>query len=159
MPELNQVVIYTDGSCIGNPGPGGFGVVLLQGDRRKELSGGYRMTTNNRMEILAVIIGLKSLNEPSRTTVYSDSQYVVNTVQKGWAERWEANGWFRNKKERALNADLWAVLLDLCRVHEVELRWLRGHAGHVENERCDRLAVAAATGVNLKVDTVYESLA
>ncbi|MQF70115.1 ribonuclease HI [SAR202 cluster bacterium AD-804-J14_MRT_500m] len=155
---MKQVVIYTDGSCIGNPGPGGFGVVLLQAGSRKELSGGYRMTTNNRMEILAVIAGLRSLDEPSRTTVYSDSQYVVNTIEKGWAKRWKANGWFRNKKERAVNPDLWDALLDLCQTHEVKFSWLRGHSGHVENERCDRLAVAAATGANLEVDVAYESL-
>ena len=116
------------------------------------------MTTNNRMEILAVIAGLRSLDEPSRTTVYSDSQYVVNTIEKGWAKRWKANGWFRNKKERAVNPDLWDALLDLCQTYEVKFSWARGHSGHVENERCDRLAVAAATGANLKVDVAYESL-
>ncbi len=158
MTDLKPITMYTDGSCIGNPGPGGYGVVLLHSGRRTELSGGYRKTTNNRMEILAAIKGLQELKEPCRATVYSDSQYVVNTIQKGWAVRWRENGWLRNKKERAINPDLWSLLLDLCETHKVEFRWLRGHSGNLENERCDRLAVNAALGKNLEIDSAYENL-
>jgi ribonuclease HI len=153
---MKKVTIYTDGGCINNPGPGGFGVVLRYDSHRKELSGGYRRTTNNRMEILAAIAGLEALREPCRVTLYSDSQYLVNAIEKGWAERWQANGWMRNKKEKAINPDLWERLLDLCRTHTVKFEWLRGHAGHSENERCDELATAAARGSNLAIDEGYE---
>ena len=151
----DTVVIYTDGACIGNPGPGGYGAVLLQGERRREISGGFRLTTNNRMEIMAVVAALEALNKPSQVQVYSDSQYVVNAMSKGWAARWKANGWRRNKREMAINPDLWERLLGLCQTHEVEFRWLRGHSGVRENERCDRLAVAAARQANLPSDTGY----
>ncbi len=151
----DTVVIYTDGACIGNPGPGGYGAVLLQGERRREISGGFRLTTNNRMEIMAVVAALEALNKPSQVQVYSDSQYVVNAMSKGWAARWKANGWRRNKREMAINPDLWERLLGLCQTHEVEFRWLRGHSGVRENERCDRLAVAASRQANLPSDTGY----
>jgi ribonuclease HI len=108
------------------------------------------------MEILAAISGLEALKEPCRVTLYSDSQYLVNAIEKGWARRWQANGWMRNKKEKAINPDLWERLLDLCKIHEVRFEWLRGHAGHDENERCDELATAAAHGSNLAIDEVYE---
>ena len=157
MTQRTKVTIYTDGACIGNPGPGGYGVVLLFGEHRKELSGGYRRTTNNRMEILAAIVGLESLKEECRGTLYSDSQYVVNAVEKGWAWKWEANGWKRNKREEALNPDLWERLLRLCEYHDVEFRWVRGHAGNRENERCDQLATGAARQPNLLVDEGYEA--
>ena len=151
------VTIYTDGACIGNPGPGGYGAVLLSGEHRKELSGGFANTTNNRMEILAAIVGLETLKKPSAVTLYSDSRYLVDAIEKGWAIKWQANGWMRNKKERAVNPDLWERLLDLTKQHDVEFRWVRGHAGNKENERCDKLAVAAAKGRNLPADSGYKS--
>jgi ribonuclease HI len=151
-----QVTIYTDGSCRKNPGSGGYGVVLLYGDHRKELSGGFQCTTNNRMEILAAIVGLEALKEPCQVALYSDSQYVVNAISKGWAKRWQSNNWMRNKEDKALNPDLWERLLRLCDRHRVTFHWVRGHAGNVENERCDQLAVAAAKGSNLALDEGYE---
>jgi len=153
---MKQVKIYTDGACSHNPGPGGYGVVLLWDSHRKELSGGYRKTTNNRMELLAAIAGLEALKEPCRVRLYSDSQYLVNAVALGWARSWQAKGWKRSNKEKALNPDLWERLLELCEIHTVEFEWVRGHAGHPENERCDELATAAARGVNLAIDEVYE---
>jgi ribonuclease HI len=151
-----NVKLYTDGGCINNPGPGGYGVVLLYGSHRRELSGGFRRTTNNRMEICAAIAGLEALKEPCRVTLFSDSQYLVYAMQQGWALRWRANGWRRNKKERAINPDLWEKLLELCSIHEVKFEWVRGHAGHSENERCDELATAAARGARLAIDKGYE---
>lgn len=156
MTDLRQVVIYTDGACSGNPGPGGYGVVMLYNGYRKELSGGFRLTTNNRMEMLAVIEALRSLKDRCAVTLHSDSQYVINAIQQGWAKRWRANGWMRNKKEKAINPDLWAQLLDLCAQHQVEFIWVRGHSGNIENERCDVLAVAAAQQRDLPADEVYE---
>lgn len=156
MSEPKRVTIYTDGACLGNPGPGGYGVVLLFGAHRKELSGGFRRTTNNRMELLAVVVGLRSLKEPCRATVYSDSQYVVNSIEKGWAARWRSNGWKRNRTEKAINADLWEQLLELCEKHDVKMVWVRGHSGVKENERCDQLSVAAANQADLPIDEVYE---
>jgi ribonuclease HI len=134
-----EVTIYTDGSCIYNPGPGGYGLVLQYGEHRKELSAGFRKTTNNRMEIMAAIAGLEALKRPCSVVVWSDSQYLVNAIEKGWAKRWQARSWWRNREERALNPDLWERLLALCAIHRVKFRWLRGHAGHKENERCDQL--------------------
>ena len=151
-----RVILYTDGACIGNPGPGGYGAVLLYGDHRKELSEGFKNTTNNRMEMLAAVEGLRDLKEACRVTLYSDSKYLVDSMEQGWAKRWRSNGWRRNKKEKALNTDLWELLLNLCDQHEVEFHWLKGHAGYAENERCDQLAMKAATGSNLRVDEVYE---
>jgi len=156
---MKHVTLYTDGACSKNPGPGGYGVVLLYDSHRKELSKGFRKTTNNRMEILAAIAGLEALKEPCRVTLYSDSQYLVNAVEKGWVRRWQANGWMRNKTERAVNPDLWERLLALCSIHQVQFKWLRGHAGHEENDRCDELATSAARGPNLEIDEVYEKLA
>ena len=153
----NSIAIYTDGACSGNPGPGGYGTVLLYGERRKELSGGFRKTTNNRMELLAVIEGLRALNRPCAVTVFSDSKYIVDAVNKGWARRWQANGWRRNKNARALNPDLWGQLLTLLDAHTVSLRWVRGHSGNPGNERADALAVAASQGNNLAIDGGYES--
>ena len=156
MSTLRKVTIYTDGGCIGNPGPGGYGVVLLCDGHRKELSDGFRLTTNNRMEILAAIIGLESLKEKCRVTLYSDSKYLVDAVMQGWAERWKKNGWYRNKKERALNPDLWERMLAACNRHNVEFIWVKGHAGNVENERCDYLSKRAAIKNELLVDVNYE---
>jgi ribonuclease HI len=154
---MKNVTIYTDGGCINNPGPGGYGVVLLHGSQRKKLSAGFRNTTNNRMEILAAIAGLEALKEPCSVTVFSDSQYLVNAVMKGWARRWRDNGWRRNKKEKALNPDLWERLLNLCEMHTVRFEWIRGHAGHRENEICDALATTAARGRHLAIDEGYEN--
>ena len=154
-----KVTIYTDGACIGNPGPGGYGVVLLYNGHRKELSGGYRETTNNRMETLAAIVGLEALEEVCQVTVYSDSAILVKGIEEGWAKRWRANGWWRNKKDKALNTDLWSRLLGLCEQHEVKFAWVRGHAGNPENERCDQLAVQAAHSPNLMIDKGYKGSA
>ncbi len=153
---MKKVELYTDGACSNNPGPGGYGIILRYDSHRKELSAGYRLTTNNRMELLAAIKGLEALKEPCDVTLYSDSQYLVNAIEKGWAERWQAAGWMRNKKEKAVNPDLWEMLLDLCKVHKVRFEWVRGHAGHDENERCDELATSAAHGSDLAVDEGYE---
>ena len=131
--------------------------MLQSGNRRGELSGGYRLTTNNRMELLGPIKALQALNQPSRVTLYSDSRYVVDAVKKGWAKKWRANNWMRNKKEQAVNPDLWAQLLELLEEHDVEFRWVRGHAGNRENERCDQLAVQAAKRRGLPRDEGYES--
>lgn len=155
--DLKHGVIYTDGACIGNPGPGGYGVVLLYGEQRRELSGGYRKTTNNRMEILAAIVGLEALTGRCRVTIYSDSEYLVKAVEQGWARRWRANGWKRNRNERALNTDLWERLLRLSEQHQVEFRWIRGHNGNPENEQCDRLATQAAQQPHLGIDEGYEA--
>jgi len=153
---VKHVKIYTDGACSNNPGPGGYGVVMLYNSHRKELSGGYRKTTNNRMELLAAIAGLETLKEPCRVRLYSDSQYLVNAMELGWARSWQAKGWRRSKKEKALNPDLWERLLELCKIHKVEFEWVRGHAGHPENERCDDLATAAVRSPDLAIDEVYE---
>ncbi len=154
--EAPEVTIFTDGGCIDNPGPGGYGVILLHKGHRKELSGGLRRTTNNRMEILAAIKGLEALRSRCRVTIHSDSQYLVNAVEQGWAKRWQANGWWRNRQERAINPDLWERLLTLLDKHEVRFEWVRGHAGHPENERADELARTAALGKHLAVDEMYE---
>lgn len=150
---MKDIIIYTDGACSGNPGPGGYGVVLLFNGHRKELSAGFRDTTNNRMEILAAIVGLEALKERCNVTIYTDSQYLLNAIEKGWAKKWKANGWMRNKKEPALNADLWERMLKLCDQHNVKFIWVRGHSGNPENERCDQLAVEAAKQPNLPTDT------
>ena len=141
MTEKKQVEIFTDGACSGNPGPGGYGVILRYKGINKELSGGEACTTNNRMVLTAVITGLSALKESCCVTLYSDSKYIIDAIQKGWAKKWQANGWMRNKKDPALNPDLWEKLLNLLEQHEVNFVWVKGHAGHPENERCDRLAV------------------
>src|SRR6266581_5012253 len=152
-----HVEIYTDGGCEPNPGPGGYGVVLLHPKKRAETSGGFRSTTNNRMEILAAIKGLEMLKQPCRVTLYSDSQYLVDAVMQGWAAKWKKNDWWLNNKERAKNTDLWEKLLVLCETHQVEFRWVKGHAGNAENERCDVLSMAALRQANLAVDEGYEN--
>ena len=141
MAAKKQVEIFTDGACSGNPGPGGYGVILRYKGVSKELSGGEERTTNNRMELTAVITGLSALKEPCAVTLYSDSKYIIDAIQKGWAKKWRANGGMRNAKDPALNPDLWEKLLDLLEKHEVTFVWVKGHAGHPENERCDQLAV------------------
>ena len=155
MPDIIQ--IYTDGACKGNPGPGGYGVVLLAGERKHELSGGFRKTTNNRMELLACIEGLRSLKRPSSVVLTSDSKYVVNGVVKGWAKKWRSRGWKLSPSKPAKNPDLWAQLLDLCSEHKVEFKWVKGHNEHPENERCDELAVAASEGRDLPADAAFEN--
>jgi ribonuclease HI len=147
-----MVYIYTDGASSGNPGPGGYGVVLVHGSRQKELSGGFRLTTNNRMELLAVIVGLEALKKaPLEVTVVSDSKYVVDSVTKGWVYGWEKKN-FAGKK----NADLWMRYLRIARQHRVQMQWVKGHNNHPLNERCDRLAVAAGKQPNLPADVGFE---
>ncbi|MFA9381215.1 MAG: ribonuclease HI [Acetanaerobacterium sp.] len=136
-----QVEIFTDGACSGNPGPGGYGVIMRYDGRERELSGGEENTTNNRMELTAVIEGLAALKERCAVTLYTDSKYVADAITKGWAEKWRQRGWKRSGNEPALNPDLWERLLALVVQHEVNIVWVKGHAGHAENERCDRLAV------------------
>jgi|SRR5437867_597454 len=158
--SLEHVVIYTDGACAGNPGPGAYGVLIIHGSQRKELAAGFRLTTNNRMEILGCIAGLQALGEPCEVTIYSDSRYVVNTMTKSWALRWRKYGWKRRDRsgewKDALNADLWAQMLDLCDRHCVTFKWVRGHCGNEGNERCDQLARAAAAAGRLAIDAAYE---
>ena len=149
---MKTVIMYTDGACSGNPGPGGYGVILKYKDCTKEMSQGFKKTTNNRMELRAIITGLNQLKEKCRVTIFSDSKYIIDAVQKGWALRWRKNGWQRNKKEKALNPDLWEQLLHLLEKHEVGFEWIKGHSGHPENEYCDRLAVKAAASENLIKD-------
>ncbi len=153
---LKKVQIYTDGSCLGNPGAGGYGALLVYGEHKQELSGGFRLTTNNRMEMMGAIAALEYLDMPCNVDLYTDSQYIVNAMTKGWAKRWQANNWKRNAKDMAENPDLWQKILDLCGEHKVNFHWVRGHAGHPENEYCDRLAVKAANGSNLPVDSGYK---
>lgn len=147
-----RIFLYTDGAAKGNPGNGGYGVVLKAGQHYKELSEGYRLTTNNRMELLAVIKGLEEIKlKDAEVIVFSDSKYVVEAVEKGWLFNWLKTG-FKNKK----NKDLWIRFLNVYRRHQVKFHWIKGHNGHPENERCDRLAVAASEEKNLLIDEVYE---
>jgi ribonuclease HI len=154
----NTITIYTDGGCINNPGPGGYGVVIKNKKRTKELSGGYRLTTNNRMELSACIVALSDLKKSSSVLLYSDSKYVVDGISKGWAEKWRSNNWMRNKTEAAINPDLWGQLLDLCKKHEVEFKWVKGHSGNKWNEWCDQLASMEAAKRKLPADKIYENL-
>ncbi len=140
---MKTVYLYTDGACSGNPGPGGYGAILKYNNYEKEISGGEQNTTNNRMELTAVIKGLEALTERCHVVLTSDSKYVIDALEKGWAIGWRQKGWMRSKNEKALNPDLWDVLLKLVEYHEIEYHWVKGHAGHPENERCDALAVAA----------------
>ena len=139
---MKFVELFTDGACSGNPGPGGWGAVLRYNGREKELSGGEKETTNNRMELTAAIMGLAALKEPCEVRLVTDSKYVADGITKGWAESWRKNNWRKADKKPALNPDLWEKLLDLIKEHDVTIDWVKGHAGHPENERCDRLAVA-----------------
>lgn len=139
---MKQVTIYTDGACSGNPGPGGWGAVLIYKGVEKELSGGEAQTTNNRMELTAVISALQALKEPCSVELYSDSKYVIDALQKGWAWGWRKKGWIKSDKKPALNPDLWETLLNLTAKHEMNYHWVKGHADNEYNERCDRLAVA-----------------
>ena len=141
MPEKKTVYIFSDGACSGNPGPGGYGVILRCDGREKELFGGVAATTNNRMELSGVIAGLEALKYPCKVILQTDSKYVVDGIEKGWAKSWQRNNWIKSDKKPALNKDLWERLLKLLEIHEVRFSWIKGHAGHAENERCDRLAV------------------
>ncbi len=142
---LKKVEIFTDGACLGNPGPGGWGAILRYNGREKEISGGDASTTNNRMELSAVIESLSLLKEPCCVTLCSDSKYVCDAISKGWAKKWRSNGWKRAGNSPVLNIDLWEKLLPLVDKHRLSIVWVKGHAGHPENERCDELAVQAAT--------------
>jgi ribonuclease HI len=155
MTKTIPVLIYTDGACLGNPGPGGYAAVLLSGTHRQEISGGFRRTTNNRMEIMAAIVGLESLKRRCAVTLYTDSKYVQQSSDLGWAKRWRAKAW-KYKDGQRPNWDLWDRLLSVCAQHEVKFLWVRGHVGHLENERCDVLAVAAAKQTALPPDTLFE---
>ena len=139
---MKTVTIYTDGACSGNPGPGGWGAILRYRDTEKELSGGAAETTNNRMELTAVIEGLAALKFPCKVTLTSDSKYVIDAITKGWVYSWKRNGWKKADKSPALNVDLWERLLSELSRHEMTFCWVKGHAGHPENERCDQMAVA-----------------
>lgn len=157
MPDNDSTVLaFSDGAALGNPGQGGYGVVLRYGEATKELSGGYRYTTNNRMELLGAIVALEALKRRCRVVLATDSRYVVDGISEGWAKKWRANGWKRGKRGKALNPDLWTRLLDAISRHDVTFIWVRGHAGHPENERCDQLANEAAQGPNLVADKEYE---
>jgi ribonuclease HI len=150
----NELVMYTDGAARGNPGPGGYGTILFWGDTRKELSGGFRHTTNNRMELMAVIVGLEALKkEGLSVTIYSDSQYVVKAVEQGWLKNWIATDFKGGKK----NKDLWTRFYELSKKHKLRFRWVRGHADNPHNNRCDELATAAADGSNLLIDHFFET--
>lgn len=138
---MKTVEIFSDGACSGNPGPGGYGTILRFGAAEKELSGGDAHTTNNRMELMGVIAGLSALKEPCRVVLTTDSKYVVDSITKGWVYGWQKKGWKKSDGKTALNIDLWEQLLPLLEKHKVEFNWVKGHAGHPENERCDRLAV------------------
>ncbi len=141
---MKQVEIFTDGACQGNPGRGGWGAIMRYNGTEKEISGGSPDTTNNRMELSGVIEALRLLKEPCEVILYSDSKYVCDAIAKGWAKGWKRNGWRKADKKPALNTDLWDDLLSLLEQHKITVSWVKGHAGHPENERCDRLAVAAA---------------
>jgi ribonuclease HI len=157
MDGQDSIIIYTDGGCLGNPGPGGYGAVLMYQGHRKELSGGYKLTTNNRMELMGAIAALEALKERRKAILHTDSQYVVNAIENGWAQKWKRNGWRKPDKQPALNPDLWDRLLDLCSRHDVKFKWVRGHNGVVENERCDALAKQAAMRKDLPPDPGYGS--
>ena len=153
---LTPINIYTDGACTGNPGPGGYGVIIVQDGQRKELSQGYRLTTNNRMELLAAIVGLKSIPPGARVRLHTDSKYLSDAINLGWLDIWRAKNWKKTGKGKVLNPDLWKELVEQLDQHEVELIWVKGHAGHPENERCDQLAVQASRQKKLLVDQGYE---
>jgi len=155
---MSQVIIYTDGACSGNPGPGGYGAILQSGKHTRELSQGYRKTTNNRMELMAVIASLHILTRSCEVTLYSDSRYVVDAIEKGWAKSWKARGWKKADKQPAMNADLWERALEQLARHTVKLVWVKGHASNPHNNRCDEIAVAATKSEGLLVDEGYEAV-
>lgn len=152
---MKTVTIFTDGACSGNPGPGGFGAVIIYGETRREISDGFKLTTNNRMEILAVIEALKILRQPCNVNLYSDSKYVVDAIKKGWLIKWQKNNWLRNKSQPVSNIDLWQNLLPLLQFHNVNFIWVKGHNDNQENERCDYLARSAINSPTLNIDFNY----
>ncbi len=155
--DTEVITIYTDGCSLGNPGPGGFGIVFIYPDKIEELSAGFSMTTNNRMELMGVIEALKNLKiKDKKIRLWTDSSYVVNGITKGWAKKWQKNNWIKSDKSPALNKDLWEELLSLVERLDIEFNWIKGHAGNKYNERCDRLAVEAAKGENLSRDYGYK---
>lgn len=154
---MEKVRIYTDGACLVNPGKGGYAAILVRGERRDEISGGYEHTTNNRMELMACIKGLEALEQPCEVTITSDSKYVVDGMSMGWAKKWQNNNWKLSDNKRAKNIDLWQEILRLAEKHVVNFVWVRAHDGHPENERCDQLANEAASGPFLAVDFGYKS--
>lgn len=157
-PKTGEVTIYTDGGARYNPGPGGYGIVQVYNGARKERSGGYKMTTNNRMELKGCIVALRELEHRDKpVTLYSDSSYVVNGIVKGWAKSWRKKGWIKSDKKPAINPDLWAELLDLVEDLNITFKWVKGHAGNPLNERCDELAVAFAKQDGLPVDVGYKN--
>ncbi|MCR9243637.1 MAG: ribonuclease HI [bacterium] len=151
-----RVTIYSDGACSGNPGPGGYGTVLLFGRHRKEISAGFRRTTNNRMELLGAIVGIEALTMPCEVVLFSDSKYVVDAMTKGWITGWQKKGWRTASKQPVKNQDLWQRLLRAISDHEVEWRWVKGHSGDPENDRCDELAVLASSGADLPEDEGFD---
>jgi len=154
---MAEITIFTDGACSGNPGRGGYGVLIRENGSQRTLSEGFRKTTNNRMELMAVIAGLKAVKPGKTVQVFSDSKYIVDALNKGWVERWKKNGWQRNRKEAAQNVDLWEELLKVSAGRKVTFSWVKGHDGHRENERVDRLAVDASRETGLSVDRAYET--
>jgi ribonuclease HI len=153
---LPEVEIFTDGACLGNPGPGGYAAILVCGEKRIEVGGGFRRTTNNRMELMACISALQRLKARCRVSVHSDSKYVVDAMRLGWARKWKAKGWMRTPTEPAMNPDLWERLIELADAHETTFDWVKGHAGHPENEACDRMSVAWANRPDLPADEAFE---
>jgi ribonuclease HI len=151
-----RIIIYSDGGSLNNPGPGGYGVVIIENGKRFEMSGGFRLTTNNRMELSGAIKGLSRFENPVKVLLRTDSQYVVKGIMQGWARKWRKNGWMRSRNEPAENYDLWKILLELTEKHDVIFEWVKGHAGHEENERCDELARAASSRRNQPADVNYE---
>ncbi len=152
---MKNVEIFTDGACSGNPGKGGYGIILKYGSAKKELFEGFLMTTNNRMELLAAIVSLEALNEPCNVTLYSDSKYLTDAINKGWLMEWKKKGWKKSDKKEVLNIDLWERLLPLLSTHTVTFVWVKGHDGHTENERCDTLAREAILSETLSTDKLY----
>ncbi|KUK53902.1 MAG: Ribonuclease H [Desulfotomaculum sp. 46_296] len=152
MEQFPEVEIYTDGACSGNPGSGGYGIVLKYKDNIKEVSGGYRQTTNNRMELIAVIKGLEALKKPCAVKIYSDSKYIIDALNKGWAGKWKENGWRRDRNKPAKNADLWIKILNLAEKHKITWVWVKGHDDNIYNNRCDKLAQEASKKKPLQED-------
>jgi len=154
---LEEITIFSDGSSLGNPGPGGYGVIMRWKDHEIKISEGFRKTTNNRMELLGPIAALKKLKKPQNVLITTDSRYVIDGIEKGWAKKWKQNNWMRDKKNKALNSDLWELLIDQCDYHlSVKFKWVKGHKGHPENEECDLLAKEAAMSSDLKIDEIFE---
>ncbi len=155
--EIPKINLYSDGGAEPNPGKGGYGIILSWNGEQKEFYGGFKMTTNNRMELMGVIKGLELLKTKSEVMVYTDSKYVIDGIEKGWAKKWKLNNWYRNKQEKAINIDLWDKLLELIEQHNVKFNWVKGHNGHIENERCDFLASKAINLDNLAEDSGFNS--